>query len=154
MFQLDFADFHLEESDRCLYDSLTVLGDVEGTEEIGRMDGSLGGTINNTLSQTQLNKLRPIFFSLALFVLLCLCLPVYLLPAVRGLFCHVLCSGAVRGQRSPSCPVLPQRHGASVYVRQQHHTQRLQGYTNVHQPYRYVRVSVCELCSESVLSAY
>ncbi|TKS72980.1 Ovochymase-2 [Collichthys lucidus] len=36
--KLDFADFDLEESDRCLYDSLTVLGDVEGTEEIGRLD--------------------------------------------------------------------------------------------------------------------
>ncbi|XP_034542175.1 ovochymase-2 [Notolabrus celidotus] len=32
--KLDFDDFHLEESDRCLYDSLTVLGDVEGSEEI------------------------------------------------------------------------------------------------------------------------
>ncbi|XP_044212979.1 ovochymase-2 [Thunnus albacares] len=32
--KLDFADFDLEESDRCLYDSLTVLADVEGTEEI------------------------------------------------------------------------------------------------------------------------
>ncbi|XP_074533293.1 ovochymase-2 [Halichoeres trimaculatus] len=32
--KLDFADFQLEESDRCLYDSLTVLGDVEGSEEI------------------------------------------------------------------------------------------------------------------------
>ncbi|XP_038561163.1 ovochymase-2 isoform X1 [Micropterus salmoides] len=32
--KLDFSDFHLEESDGCLYDSLTVLGDVEGTEEI------------------------------------------------------------------------------------------------------------------------
>ena len=37
MFQLDFADFDLEESDRCLYDSLTVLAEVEGTEEIGRV---------------------------------------------------------------------------------------------------------------------
>lgn len=35
VFQLSFADFDLEESDTCLYDSLTVLGDVEGTEEIG-----------------------------------------------------------------------------------------------------------------------
>ncbi|XP_049430393.1 ovochymase-2 isoform X1 [Epinephelus fuscoguttatus] len=32
--KLDFTDFYLEESDTCLYDSLTVLGDVEGTEEI------------------------------------------------------------------------------------------------------------------------
>ncbi|KAK1902012.1 Ovochymase-2, partial [Dissostichus eleginoides] len=32
--KLDFADFYLEESDRCLYDSLSVLADVEGTEEI------------------------------------------------------------------------------------------------------------------------
>ncbi|KAL6107400.1 ovch2 [Pungitius sinensis] len=32
--KLEFSDFYLEESDRCLYDSLTVLGDVEGTEEI------------------------------------------------------------------------------------------------------------------------
>ena len=38
VFQLDFADFYLEESDRCLYDSLSVLADVEGTEEIGRSD--------------------------------------------------------------------------------------------------------------------
>lgn len=36
MFQLDFVDFDLEESDTCLYDSLTVLGDVGGAEEIGR----------------------------------------------------------------------------------------------------------------------
>lgn len=28
----------LEESDRCLYDSLAVLGDVDQTEEIGRVD--------------------------------------------------------------------------------------------------------------------
>ncbi|XP_044050792.1 ovochymase-2 isoform X2 [Siniperca chuatsi] len=32
--KLDLADFYLEESDGCLYDSLIVLGDVEGTEEI------------------------------------------------------------------------------------------------------------------------
>uniref|UniRef100_UPI0037E79510 ovochymase-2 n=1 Tax=Semicossyphus pulcher TaxID=241346 RepID=UPI0037E79510 len=32
--KLDFADFDLEDSDRCSYDSLTVLGDVEGSEEI------------------------------------------------------------------------------------------------------------------------
>ncbi|XP_051238815.1 ovochymase-2 isoform X1 [Dicentrarchus labrax] len=32
--KLDFADFDLEESDFCFFDSLTVLGDVEGTEEI------------------------------------------------------------------------------------------------------------------------
>lgn len=37
MSQLDFVDMDLEESDRCLYDSLTVLGDVEQTEEIGRV---------------------------------------------------------------------------------------------------------------------
>ncbi|XP_029909969.1 ovochymase-2 [Myripristis murdjan] len=32
--KLDFVDFDLEESDGCLYDSLAVLGNVEGTEEI------------------------------------------------------------------------------------------------------------------------
>ncbi|KAM8751217.1 ovochymase-2 [Acanthopagrus schlegelii] len=32
--KLDFADFSLEESDRCAYDSLTVLGDVEGRDVI------------------------------------------------------------------------------------------------------------------------
>uniref|UniRef100_G3ND26 Ovochymase 2 n=1 Tax=Gasterosteus aculeatus TaxID=69293 RepID=G3ND26_GASAC len=32
--KLEFSDFDLEESDGCLYDSLTVLGDVEGAEEI------------------------------------------------------------------------------------------------------------------------
>ncbi|KAM9351926.1 serine protease 33 [Symphorus nematophorus] len=37
--KLDFADFHLEESDRCLYDSLTVLGDVGGREEIAVLCG-------------------------------------------------------------------------------------------------------------------
>ncbi|XP_076588628.1 ovochymase-2, partial [Chaetodon auriga] len=37
--KLDFADFYLEESDRCLYDSLTVLGDVEGIEEIAMLCG-------------------------------------------------------------------------------------------------------------------
>lgn len=36
VFQLNFDSFDLEESDTCLYDSLTILGDVEGTEEIGR----------------------------------------------------------------------------------------------------------------------
>ncbi|XP_047451814.1 ovochymase-2 [Mugil cephalus] len=40
--KLDFTDFHLEESDRCLYDSLTVLADVEGTEEIAVL---CGGTV-------------------------------------------------------------------------------------------------------------
>ncbi|XP_029992705.1 ovochymase-2 [Sphaeramia orbicularis] len=38
--KLEFADFDLEESDGCLYDSLTVLGDVEGTEEIALLCGS------------------------------------------------------------------------------------------------------------------
>ncbi|XP_030588079.1 ovochymase-2 [Archocentrus centrarchus] len=37
--KLEFADFDLEESDRCLYDSLTVLGDVEGAEEIALLCG-------------------------------------------------------------------------------------------------------------------
>ncbi|CAK6969951.1 ovochymase-2 [Scomber scombrus] len=37
--KLDFADFNLEESDRCLYDSLTVLADVEGTEELAVLCG-------------------------------------------------------------------------------------------------------------------
>lgn len=36
MFQLDFEDFDLEQSHTCSFDSLTVLGDVEGAEEIGR----------------------------------------------------------------------------------------------------------------------
>lgn len=36
MFQLHFDSFDLEESDTCLYDSLTILADVEGTEEVGR----------------------------------------------------------------------------------------------------------------------
>lgn len=36
VFQLDFDSFDLEESDTCLYDSLTILADVEGAEEIGR----------------------------------------------------------------------------------------------------------------------
>lgn len=34
-FQLDFDTFDLEESDTCSYDSLTVLADVEGAEELG-----------------------------------------------------------------------------------------------------------------------
>lgn len=38
MFQIDFVDMDLEESDTCLYDSLSVLGDVEQTEELGRVD--------------------------------------------------------------------------------------------------------------------
>ncbi|XP_071362713.1 ovochymase-2 isoform X2 [Trachinotus anak] len=38
--KLEFADIELEESDRCLYDSLTVLGDVEQTEEIAVLCGS------------------------------------------------------------------------------------------------------------------
>ncbi|XP_041853104.1 ovochymase-2 isoform X2 [Melanotaenia boesemani] len=38
--KLDFAEFDLEESEICLYDSLTVLGDVEGTEEIALLCGS------------------------------------------------------------------------------------------------------------------
>ncbi|MEQ2261361.1 hypothetical protein XENORESO_009461, partial [Xenotaenia resolanae] len=36
---LDFADFDLEESERCLYDSLTVLGDIEENEEIAVLCG-------------------------------------------------------------------------------------------------------------------
>lgn len=35
-FQLDFEDFDLEQSHTCSYDSLAILGDVEGAEEIGR----------------------------------------------------------------------------------------------------------------------
>ncbi|KAM3870233.1 ovochymase-2 [Diretmus argenteus] len=38
--KLDFVDFDLEESDGCLYDSLSVLGNVEGTEEIVVLCGS------------------------------------------------------------------------------------------------------------------
>ncbi|XP_054862457.1 ovochymase-2 [Amphiprion ocellaris] len=38
--KLDFTDFDLEESDRCLYDSLAVFGDVAGTEEIAVLCGS------------------------------------------------------------------------------------------------------------------
>lgn len=38
LLQLDFADFDLEESERCLYDSLTVLGDIGGHQEIGKMN--------------------------------------------------------------------------------------------------------------------
>nr|XP_046250893.1 ovochymase-2 [Scatophagus argus] len=37
--KLDFVDFDLEESDGCLYDSLTVLGDVEGVHEIAVLCG-------------------------------------------------------------------------------------------------------------------
>ncbi|XP_072241437.1 ovochymase-2 [Leuresthes tenuis] len=37
--KLDFADFDLEESEGCFYDSLTVLGDVEETEEIALLCG-------------------------------------------------------------------------------------------------------------------
>ncbi|XP_029379594.1 ovochymase-2 isoform X2 [Echeneis naucrates] len=37
--KLEFADVELEESDGCLYDSLTVLGDVERTEEIAVLCG-------------------------------------------------------------------------------------------------------------------
>ncbi|XP_077372408.1 ovochymase-2 isoform X2 [Festucalex cinctus] len=37
--KLDFADFDLEESDGCLYDSLSVLGDVQGTEKIAVLCG-------------------------------------------------------------------------------------------------------------------
>lgn len=32
-----FADFDLEKSERCLPDSLTVLGDVEGNKKIGKI---------------------------------------------------------------------------------------------------------------------
>lgn len=38
--KLEFTDFDLEESDRCLYDSLTVLGDIEGNEEIAVLCGA------------------------------------------------------------------------------------------------------------------
>uniref|UniRef100_A0A3B3XHI3 Uncharacterized protein n=1 Tax=Poecilia mexicana TaxID=48701 RepID=A0A3B3XHI3_9TELE len=37
--KLTFADFDLEESERCLHDSLTVLGDVEGNKEIAVLCG-------------------------------------------------------------------------------------------------------------------
>ncbi|CAL8262440.1 unnamed protein product [Merluccius merluccius] len=36
--KLDFDDFDLEESDGCLYDSLVVLGDVEGADRLGEMN--------------------------------------------------------------------------------------------------------------------
>lgn len=39
--QLDFETFDLEESDTCLYDSLAILGDLEGTEEIGRSEDKI-----------------------------------------------------------------------------------------------------------------
>lgn len=42
VFQLNFDSFDLEESDTCLYDSLTILGDVEGTGEIGRRKNVFG----------------------------------------------------------------------------------------------------------------
>ncbi|XP_026167488.1 ovochymase-2 [Mastacembelus armatus] len=38
--KLDFADIDLEESNRCLYDSLTVLGDVEDAEVIAVLCGA------------------------------------------------------------------------------------------------------------------
>lgn len=34
--QLDFTDFDLEESEWCQYDSLSVFGDVEAREQIGK----------------------------------------------------------------------------------------------------------------------
>ncbi|XP_016530031.1 ovochymase-2 isoform X3 [Poecilia formosa] len=37
--KLTFADFDLEESERCLHDSLTVLGDIEGNKEIAVLCG-------------------------------------------------------------------------------------------------------------------
>nr|XP_020460110.1 ovochymase-2-like isoform X2 [Monopterus albus] len=37
--KLDFVDFELEQSDRCLYDFLTILGDMEETEEIAVLCG-------------------------------------------------------------------------------------------------------------------
>uniref|UniRef100_A0A3Q1JBF0 Uncharacterized protein n=1 Tax=Anabas testudineus TaxID=64144 RepID=A0A3Q1JBF0_ANATE len=39
VFQIDFVDMDLEESDTCLYDSLSVLGDVEQTEELALLCG-------------------------------------------------------------------------------------------------------------------
>ncbi|XP_072290524.1 ovochymase-2 [Eucyclogobius newberryi] len=38
--KLNLTDFELEESSRCLYDSLVVFGDVEGTEEIAVVCGA------------------------------------------------------------------------------------------------------------------
>uniref|UniRef100_A0A3B5K291 Ovochymase 2 n=1 Tax=Takifugu rubripes TaxID=31033 RepID=A0A3B5K291_TAKRU len=38
--KLDFETFDMEESDTCLYDSLAILGDVEGTEEIAVLCGT------------------------------------------------------------------------------------------------------------------
>lgn len=43
-------------------------------------------------------------------------------PTTRGFFCCALCSGAVWWQPPSSCPVVPQRHGASVRVRRHHRT--------------------------------
>lgn len=108
MFQLDFEDFDLEQSHTCSYDSLTVLGDVEGAEEIGR-----------TLPISPCCR----FGTCAVI-------------ADKDLVAMCLCSGAVRRQ-PPSCrPVLPQRHGAAVRLGRQRRTQRLQGVTDVHQPLR------------------
>ena len=67
MFQLDFADFYLEESDGCLYDSLTILGDVEGTEEIGRMDESLDVSLASFISSFFSHSFPPpLFISVSL----------------------------------------------------------------------------------------
>lgn len=141
VFQLDFTDFYLEESDTCLYDSLTVLGDVEGTEEIGRKDESLSVRWTSSILSFFL-ILFPCFTHVCISrCLLSLSLLHYFQirkPAIRGFFCHVLCSGAVWWQYSSTRTVLPQHHGASVYVRQQHRTQGLQRYTDIHQPCRYV----------------
>lgn len=35
--QLDFTDFDLEESEGCQYDSLSVFGDFEAREQIGKL---------------------------------------------------------------------------------------------------------------------
>lgn len=35
--KLDFDDFDLEESENCKYDSLTVFGDIDGKDEIGKV---------------------------------------------------------------------------------------------------------------------
>lgn len=113
VFQLDFEDFDLEQSHTCSYDSLTVLGDVEGAQEIGKKHPIAP-------PHTHTSPPRPAVADWRDGDLVSMC----------------VCSGAVRGRPPSPRPVLPQRDGAAVLLGRHRRSQRLQGVADLHQPQR------------------
>ncbi len=54
--KLDFDDFDLEESENCKYDSLTVFGDIDGKDEIGKVQ-NIYLNVNNEVLQSEITFL-------------------------------------------------------------------------------------------------